>query len=229
MGGQTNDGGTVTAFVGSALTRTVTDGREPRLLVAGVELTIQRGEMVLLAGPSGSGKTTLLHLVSGFDEPTAGQRSWGAAHRSASGGPLRQPPDWSEVAVVPQSLGLLPELSYAEHVQLAARPASASTSRSDVSHVLDIAHLAHRLPHETSLGQQQRLAVCRALVAEPDLVVADEPTSHQDGHHARAVVDALRNAGCACLIASHDPLFAAVADRVLTMIDGHVAESPNPT
>lgn len=211
-------------FTGTALRRMIGDGDGARFVVDGVNLRIDAGELVLLVGPSGSGKTTLLHLVSGFDRPTGGDRAWIGVDGVN--------PPWRTVGVVPQSLGLLAELSYAEQLDLAIRHLPSSERRAEVRRRLDqlgIAHLATRLAEETSLGQQQRLAVARALITCPALVVADEPTSRQDQTHAEVVADALRAAaddGSACLVASHDALLRRIADRVVTITDGMLADPP---
>lgn len=194
-----------------------------RVIVDGASLAIQPGQLVLLCGPSGSGKTTLLHLVSGFDRPTTGVRRW---IDQADG----QAPAWDTVGVVPQSLGLLAELSFAEQLHLVIRDLPRQTRTQRVAAMLaqlDIADLAGRLPEETSLGQQQRLAVARALIGRPRLIAADEPTSRQDHGHGELIAAALRAAcddGAACLVASHDQRFTRVAHRVLTMLDGVLTE-----
>jgi ABC-type lipoprotein export system ATPase subunit len=208
---------------GRDLRRSFGRGAATRFVVNGVDLTVRQGEMVALVGPSGSGKTTLLHLLSGFDTPSRGSVTWAGVPRGAV-------PRWDQVAVVPQSLGLLAELSFVDHLLVATlhrgRTADArARAIDDVLAEMDISAVARRLPEETSLGQQQRLAVGRALVVAPQLVVADEPTSHQDQAHAAAVAGSLRRAvehGGACLVSSHDPVVIDHADRVITMIDGRI-------
>ncbi len=217
-------------FRGVGLCRDVRDGRTVRPIVDHVDLAIEPGEIVLLTGPSGSGKSTLLHLVSGFDVPSGGERSWREASSGDAGRPRRLPPaafpKWLSVAVVPQSLGLLPELSYLEQMQLAARGNDDSIGAiGELMTLLDLDALRPRLPGETSLGQQQRLAAARAMAAGPMLIVADEPTSHQDAEHAEVVAAAfahIAGQGSACLIASHDEHLHSIATRVLTMRDGRL-------
>jgi putative ABC transport system ATP-binding protein len=198
-------------------------GTERITPVDGVDLTLVAGEIVVITGPSGSGKTTLLQMVAGFVQPDEGAVHWPGTCDGA--------PAWHEVALVPQSLGLLPELSAMENIALPLLSRQVPTTEvgrrvAAMLAELDVDHLANRLVGETSLGQQQRVAVARALIGRPLVVIADEPISHQDGDHATTVLSALRratNAGAACLVAGHDPRLPASADRVLHLDDGTLA------
>lgn len=197
-------------------------GHERITPVDGVDLRLASSEVLVLTGPSGSGKTTLLQMIAGFQRPDEGMVTWPDSAAT---------PAWSEVAVIPQSLGLLPELTVAENVALPLLAASVSVdvAAPQVAAVLAelrVDQLADRLVGEVSLGQQQRVAVARALVIRPVVVLADEPTSHQDGEHAHVVLAALRGAarrGTGCLIAGHDPRLLEVADRVVHLEDGRLA------
>ena len=179
----------------------------------GVDLTVEAGEVVVLLGRSGSGKTTLLSVVAGFEAPDAG-----TVDRGGDG--------WRELAVLPQSLGLLPELSVAENVTLPLRLERADDSPvGPLLEQLGLAHLAGRHPSETSLGEQQRTALARAVVVQPALLVADEPVSHQNHERAEAMMALLRelaDAGSACLLATHDEVAVRVADRVVELHDGRL-------
>jgi putative ABC transport system ATP-binding protein len=181
-----------------------------RVVLDGVDLTVSAGEVVVLLGRSGTGKTTLLSILTGFEAPDAGTVA----------GPGEA---WVDLAVVPQSLGLLPELTVAENVELPVRLAGRNDEAAPVLERLGLAHLADRCPSETSLGEQQRTALARAVVARPALLVADEPVSHQNHDWAVAMTSELRalaDAGTACLLATHDDVVVAVADRVLELRDG---------
>lgn len=190
-------------------------GRETVTAVDGVSLELSSGTMVALIGPSGSGKTTLLNLIVGGDDPDEGVIE-GPSTRT----------DWSKVAIVPQTLGLLPELTMRENIGLPMRlGARCVTDPEAAMHLLGIGPLADRPPVETSLGEQQRAAVARALVTSPALLVADEPTSHQDGAHADAIVDALAGvaAGGSCVfVATHDTRVLDRCDVVFRITDGRV-------
>jgi len=181
-----------------------------------VSLRIQGGEIVGLAGPSGSGKTTLLNLVAGWETPDSGTVDRGAE-------PVR---GWSSLAVVPQELGLIPELTAVQNIQLAGR-LSGGLLRSveELFELLDLVGLAHRMPDELSVGEQQRVAVARAVLCSPRLLVADEPTAHQDERHADQVMALLGQAaaaGGAVIVATHDDRLLAGVDRVVHLLDGHL-------
>ncbi len=178
-----------------------------------VTLTVEAGEMVVVRGRSGSGKSTLLALLAGWCHADGGTASVAGELLGT------RPPLWSQVAVVPQVLALVPELTIGENVREGCgdvAPGAVST----VLVQLDLQDLVHRTPAQVSMGQQQRAAVARAVVARPAVLLADEPTSHQDAGHGAAVVEALRDvarSGSAVLVASHDPEVAARADRVVDL------------
>ena len=189
-------------------------GAETITAVARASLELHAGTFTVVRGPSGSGKTTLLNLVLGWDDPDEGTvRGVGGA------------PGWSSVAVVPQRLGLLEHLTVAENLTLPRRRDGGPQDLADVSSRLGIAHLADRFPADTSLGEQQRVAVARALLGAPRLLVADEPTSHQDEERTEQIHDGLVAAaanGAAVLVATHDPRIAVHATHRFVMTDGHL-------
>lgn len=193
-------------------------GREVVTAVDAVSLEVMAGSMTALVGPSGSGKTTLLNLIVGGDDPDEGV---------VTGAPPR--PDWSRLAIVPQTLGLLPELTMAENVGLPLRlGADGAQDVDEVMELLGIAVLADRPPEEASLGEQQRAAVARALVASPALLVADEPTSHQDEANAHRVIEALATlsaAGSSVFLATHDPRTLDRCECVFHIRDGALSEA----
>ncbi len=196
-----------------------------------VSLTLRPGELVGLVGRSGSGKTTLLNVIAGWEHADAGtiERPEG---RAGVGSGI---PGWDELAVVPQKLGLFDELTVRENLEYPARlRGRLEELRGRVDELMEdlgIAHLAARYPKETSLGEQQRTTVARALVLAPTLVLADEPTGHQDAVSERRVLEAFGRAaaeGGACLIATHNVSLAPRLDRVLQMADGRLA-TPSST
>ena len=169
-----------------------------------------------------------MHLIAGLDQPTGGTITWPALH----GAPLRPGP----VAVVFQAPSLLPPLDVLENVALpllllgVADDDARSSARIALER-LSLTDVAAKLPEELSGGQAQRVAVARALVAAPALILADEPTGQLDSSTAADVVEALletaRVTGAALVIATHDPAVAQHLAEQWTMADGHVSVDPN--
>jgi putative ABC transport system ATP-binding protein len=217
----------MSGFTGTALRKTFVRGTEPVHALDGVDLTVAGGELVALVGPSGSGKSTLLALLCGWETADSGSLDYAGALAD-------RPPStlgWPELALVPQALGLVPDLSLADNVLLPARlrggPAAGRERAGELLDRFGLAHLAARYPHQASLGEQQRVAVARALLLRPAVLLADEPTAHQDRGHADTLLDALAEqarAGSAVLIATHDEIAWSRADRVLSMRDGRLGE-----
>ena len=207
-------------------------GDEQVHALRGVSLRLQPGELVALVGPSGSGKSTLLNVLCGWERPDGGTLDWTA--ELAGSPPDRLP--WGRLAIVPQALGLLDDLSVEENILLPARLngrlAELRPRAEELMSGLGIAHLAARYPGQASLGEQQRCAVSRALLLSPTLLLADEPTAHQDAGWTDAMFTAFRDLlrhGGACLIATHNPETWGYADRVLSMKDGELREgAPDP-
>jgi len=209
------------------LDKTYARGAERVHALRGVDLALYPGELVALVGPSGSGKSSLLGLLAGWEPSDAGELTW------APGGAAGGAPGWSELATVPQALGLLEDLTVRENVALPVRLGlgrrrAAEGRTEELLGLFGLAELADRSPSETSLGQQQRAAVARALVLTPQLVLADEPSAHQDAAWVHDVFAALRQVvhdrGAACLVATHDPDALKFADRVLNLADGQLTE-----
>jgi ABC-type lipoprotein export system ATPase subunit len=196
--------------------------RGPETVHALVDGTLElgRGHVGALLGRSGSGKSTLLALLSGLARPDAGEIRFALS----SNDPSQLP--WSELAFLPQRFGLLPELSVRENIEYPVRLAGGDRDRVQV--LLDrlgLAELAERPPFETSIGQQQRTALARALVLAPNVLLADEPTSHQDAGWRDAVWEVLvdaAEAGTSCLIATHEEQIAQYATRVWRIESGVV-------
>lgn len=185
-----------------------------------LSLRVEPGEMVALAGPSGSGKTTVCHLAAGFESPERGSVT-------VDGRPAADIADWAVVAVVPQQHGLLIGLSVEDNVCLPAFRAGvdATAAFARLAEALDLSAFTGRGVAETSLGEQQRTAVARALILESRVAVLDEPTGHQDDDHVAQVVTVLEAAargGTAVLISTHDERVWEVAHRVVRLDEGRI-------
>jgi len=185
---------------------------EPLLAVRGVshgvltdvDLESGPGRLVALTGHSGSGKSTLCHLVAGLERPTAGTVTLdGVATADVT--------DWSRIAVVPQRLALLEQLTARENLALAVQASGQEVDADAAIELLEslgVGVLANRLVGQGSIGEQQRIAVARALVLGAALIVLDEPTAHQDDENAVRVITAINravDAGALVVISKHDP------------------------
>jgi putative ABC transport system ATP-binding protein len=205
-------------------------GREAISILREVSFELHRAEMVALMGPSGSGKSTLLGIVAGLDRPSSGEvildgREIGqlSERRLAS---LRA----QKVGMVFQAYNLIPTLTALENVQLPLHiPGRDGRSMDLAAQLLEDVGLGHRLAHRPSQlsgGEQQRVAVARALVIDPPLLVADEPTGNLDSDTGaalmRLLLDLRERLGTTILVATHNDQVASVTDRILRMRDGRL-------
>jgi ABC-type lipoprotein export system ATPase subunit len=204
-------------------------GRAARRVLDGVDIGLRAGELVALVGPSGSGKSTLLHLIGGLDRPDAGRLTVAGVRvetaRERTLADLRR----RHIGFVFQFFHLIPELTGAENVQLAARMNGrngAGRRRADrLIEDLGLGEVGGSRPHELSGGEQQRFALARALVNDPSLILADEPTGNLDseaGAQVLALLRRLAGEGRAVLLVTHDHDATASADRVLSLRDGRL-------
>jgi putative ABC transport system ATP-binding protein len=207
-------------------------GATAQLGVDRVDLTIGSGEFVAVVGPSGSGKSTLGALLAGIDRPTSGSLVIdGVRIDQLSDDRLAR---WrgGNVGIVFQNFHLLPTLDARENVELALKLADASPSRRSrreraraALRAVGLDAKAKRLPTQLSGGEQQRVAVARAIVTDPKFVVADEPTGSLDQESGAVVFDLLAGLvanGTTVVVITHDEHLATRADRVVTMLDGRV-------
>jgi ABC-type lipoprotein export system ATPase subunit len=235
--------GTVPLIRVRGVAKTYRRGSEEVRALRGVDLSLHPHEVVALVGPSGSGKSTLLNVLCGWEAPDEGEIEWtgqtplsqltndGQPLVHAGGGLVDLP--WSQIAILPQSLGLVEDLTVRENVELPVRLSGLRRERveraANLIRALGLDALAERQPSQISVGEQQRSALARALVLSPRLLLADEPTGHQDQEWARGVFRAVRFAareGSACLVATHHQEAVQFADRVVAIRDGHVREVP---
>jgi ABC-type lipoprotein export system ATPase subunit len=216
------------------LSKTVGSGRARRQVLDGVSLDVAAGEIVAVLGRSGSGKSTLLHLLGGLDRPDAGEITLAGERLTGIGARGLARMRLRHIGFVFQQFQLIEECSGAENVllptQLAGAPAGGATRAAELIEMLGISDVADHLPHELSGGEQQRFALARALVNDPELVLADEPTGSLDAENGTAVLDLLRGlTGRAVVIVTHEPEAAAIADRVLHIAEGRLVDgAPMP-
>ena len=198
----------------------------------GASLEVRKGEIVAIMGPSGSGKSTMLHLLGALETPSAGQISLGGERYDGldDAGLTRIRRD--RIGFVFQFFNLLPSLTAEENVLLPALIAGESGDRvrSRSRELLGVVGLADRvshLPSELSGGEQQRVSIARALLREPELILADEPTGNLDSRSSAEILALLRDLSNSqdqtVVMVTHDPGAAAIADRVVFLRDGQVA------
>jgi ABC-type lipoprotein export system ATPase subunit len=212
--------------------KTYGEGRAARRVLDGASLHVQAGEVVAILGRSGTGKSTFLHLIGGLDRPEAGvisvggERVTGASERALSR--LRR----ARIGFVFQFFHLLPELSGEANVLLAGRVRGASVGAGARGQALidqlGLRPVAGSLPHQLSGGEQQRFAIARALVNDPALLLADEPTGNLDVVAGAEVLRLLRagaDEGRAVVMVTHEASAANIADRVLTLRDGVLVQA----
>ena len=198
----------------------------------GVHLDIEEGEYVSIAGPSGCGKSTLLSILGLLHAPTAGAYTLNgtpvAQLSTADRARIRN----KEVGFIFQSFNLIGDLTVEENVELPLtyRKTPAAERRTKVQQALERVGMAHRMKHhpgQLSGGQQQRVAVARAIVGNPSIVLADEPTGNLDSRNGEVVMSLLRELnrdGATICMVTHDPRYAKNADRTVHLFDGRIVE-----
>ncbi len=223
--------GPVPVLQARGLSKTVGVGRAARRVLVDVSLDVQAGEVVAVLGRSGSGKSTLLHLLGGLDRPDAGSIRIGEREITRQRPKALARTRLHHVGFVFQSFQLIEELSGEENVLLPARLPGArrgghQRARRLIAE-LGLASIASRRPHELSGGEQQRFAIARALVNDPELVLADEPTGNLDQENGATVLALLRSLDArAVVLVTHERDAAAIADRVLHLRDGRLEDDP---
>ncbi len=211
------------------------EGERDHLVLDRVEATVDRGQLAVVLGKSGSGKSTLLNLLAGIDLPDAGQVVVGGAELGALGEPGRTLFRRRRIGFVFQFFNLVPTLTVEENLllplELNGRPAAAGRARArELLAAVGLAGRERSFPERLSGGERQRVAVARALVHDPDLILADEPTGNLDVETGLEVIELLdgltRRAGKTMVMATHSRAVVGVADRIFTIERGRLVERP---
>jgi len=222
----------------SKLSRIYGSGTTLVAAVTNVNLSVFRGEILLVMGPSGSGKTTLLSLIGGLLRPTSGTIRFGGHDLTSMSESERARLRRDNIGFVFQDFNLLSALTARENVEVALNLAGITGKRAVVRAelLLDQLGLSERagfIPAKLSGGEKQRVAIARALANDPLLILADEPTANLDSYHGLAVVHRLaeiaQDEQRTVIIVSHDERLKEIATRVMWMEDGQLSESGPPT
>jgi putative ABC transport system ATP-binding protein len=200
--------------------------------LGGIHLDIAEGEFVAIMGPSGCGKSTLLNIIGMLDSPSGGSYLFNGQEVAGLPEPKLAEVRKQNIGFIFQSFNLVDELSVRENIELALlyHNVSASERRERADAVMDkvgIAHRAKHRPSQLSGGQQQRVAVARALIGNPKLILADEPTGNLDTNHGEEVMkmlQALNREGSTIVMVTHSPAHADYASRIVNMLDGRVLQ-----
>ncbi len=207
-------------------------GREQIEILKGISLRVEHGEFVAIVGPSGSGKSTLLGIIAGLDSPSDGRVFVDGVDitrmREAQLASIRN----AKIGMVFQAFNLIPTLTAQENVEIPLyvghHPGSPAARARELLSLVGLSHRMANKPHQLSGGEQQRVAVARALATRPAIVIMDEPTGNLDKRNGDNVLQMIRDlrqaTGTTFIIATHDPKVAAAADRAISIVDGMVAE-----
>ena len=219
----------IPAFVARGLTRTYRMGEVEVQALKGVDLELARGEFVVILGPSGSGKSTLLNLLGALDVPTAGSLRFQDHDLTVIDDAARTAYRRDHVGFVFQFYNLLPALTAAENVAVVADIAHDAMEPAEALALVGLADRGDHFPSHLSGGEQQRVAVARAIVKRPEVLLCDEPTGALDAKTGIVVLEALvrvsEELGSTTILITHNAGIAAIADRVLMMSNGQIVSA----
>ena len=202
-------------------------------VLKGVSLEVERGEVISIVGPSGAGKTTLLQLIGTLDKPTAGKIFFDGEEVSQMNSKRLAPFRNKHIGFVFQFHQLLPEFTALENIVIPALIAGrdrkeAEKEAFELLRIMNLEERAHHKPAEMSGGENQRIAVARALINHPDVILADEPSGSLDSHNKEELhklfFDLRDKFGQTFIIVTHDETLAKLTDRTIRMVDGTIAE-----
>jgi len=211
------------------LSKTYAISEKTLWVIRQVSLTVARGEFLVVQGKSGSGKTTLLSLLSGLDRPTTGKINIAGQEITALSEDGLAPFRNRSMGFVFQSFHLIPALSAIENVMFPAELAhdpKAYVKATNLFKRVGLDGRGEHLPHQLSGGEQQRVAICRAMINNPKILFADEPTGNLDSENGQAVLNLIlelkKEHGTTLILATHSKTIASMADRVIRLHDGRI-------
>jgi putative ABC transport system ATP-binding protein len=220
-----------TALEARDVTKSLPLGRERIAILKGITLRVEHGEFVAIVGPSGSGKSTLLSIIAGLDNPSSGRVFVdGVEITKMSEAGLAKVRN-QKIGMVFQAFNLIPTLTAQENVEIplyaGKHPGSPSARSTELLTLVGLGHRLRNRPNQMSGGEQQRVAVARALATNPAIVIMDEPTGNLDKKNSDNVLQMVRElraaTGTTFVIATHDPHVAESADLAIRIVDGLVA------
>jgi putative ABC transport system ATP-binding protein len=220
-------------FVARGLTKIYGSGEPHVIALKDIDLDIRQGEFIVLLGPSGSGKSTLLNILGGLDAPTSGTAAWRDHELTGASDEELTLYRREHVGFVFQFYNLIPSLTVEENVRLVAQIAGDPMKPADALDLVGLTHRASHFPSQLSGGEQQRVAVARAIVKRPDILLCDEPTGALDVDTGRLVLAAIAKVndelGTTTAVITHNSAIAGMANRVLRLSGGRIVrEEPNP-
>jgi len=214
------------------VSKTVQSGDRPLTILHPLDWHVPAGQCLAIIGPSGSGKSTLLGLIAGLDAPSTGEIIIAGTDITRLDEDALARLRGEKIGFVFQFFHLVPSLTAIENIQVPMEIAGRKDARRRAQELLDEVGLhdrGHHYPAQLSGGEQQRIAIARAMANDPPLILADEPTGNLDSSNGRNILDLLlqvrRSRGVTLVIVTHDPAVAAVADAQLVLRDGRVANA----
>jgi putative ABC transport system ATP-binding protein len=208
------------------ITKTYGEGEAAVHALAGVDLELERGELVVLLGPSGSGKTTLLNILGGLDVPTSGTLRYGDLDLTTADEARLTLYRRESVGFIFQFYNLIPSLTALENVALITEIAQDPMDPREALRMVRLSERVHHFPAQLSGGEQQRVAIARAIAKRPEVLLCDEPTGALDVRTGIVVLEAVeqvnRQLGTLTVIITHNAVMADMADRVIYFSDGQV-------
>ncbi|WP_237213049.1 ABC transporter ATP-binding protein [Falsiroseomonas oryziterrae] len=224
--GKTEATGAPPVFVARGLCKSYGSGDATVHALRDLDLDILQGEFVVLLGPSGSGKSTLLNILGGLDAPTSGRAAWRDHELTGADEAALTAYRRDHVGFVFQFYNLIPSLTARENVELVAEIARDPMRPEEALALVGLSHRLDHFPGQLSGGEQQRVAVARAIVKRPDALLCDEPTGALDVETGKLVLSAIaranREVGATTVVITHNAAIAGMADRVLRMGGGRI-------